>query len=198
MQLFYLLLSSLIVLAILHMVAPDHWVPISFISSARNFSYARRTALSFILGIVHATTSTGVAALAMVIGILITRSYLTYLYDGGEMLLILVGLYFIISGFMERRNSKNIESFSTNSALAVSVFPDLALVPIMVYSISLGLFEISILFTIFILVSAVSLSVIVFVASTGIGNAIREIKPRHVDYLMGLILILTAGFVRLL
>lgn len=124
----------------------------------------------------------------MIIGILITRSYLSYLYDGREVLLILVGLYFIISGIMERRGSKNLESFSTNSALAVSVFPDFALVPIMVYSIPLGIFNISILLIIFILVSVLSLSLIVSIAAYGIGSTIRKIEPRKVDYLMGLFL----------
>ena len=193
MQLFYLLLVSLVLLAALHMIAPDHWIPISTISSIRKFSNLKRIVISILLGVLHASTS-----VALAVGLVITKSYLSYMYDAGEVLLVIVGLYFILNGLIERKKSQKVEALSTNSALTVSIFPDVALVPILISATPLGFSEISILIIAFVSVSALSLSVIVLVASIGITSAVEKLEPRVIDYVMGIVLFITAAMLRLL
>jgi putative Mn2+ efflux pump MntP len=146
----------------------------------------------------HASTSVAVAAVALAIGLVITKSYLSYMYDAGEVLLVIVGLYFILNGLRERKKSQKVEALSTNSALAVSIFPDFALVPILISATPLGFSEISILIIVFVSVSALSLSVIVLVASIGITSAVEKLEPRVIDYVMGIILFITAAILRFL
>jgi len=198
MQLFYLLLVSLVLLAALHMIAPDHWIPISTISSIRKFSNLKKIVISILLGVLHASTSVAVAAVALAIGLVITKSYLSYMYDAGEVLLVIVGLYFILNGLIERKKSQKVEALSTNSALTVSIFPDVALVPILISATPLGFSEISILIIAFVSVSALSLSVIVLVASIGITSAVEKLEPRVIDYVMGIVLFITAAILRFL
>ena len=192
-QLFYLLLVSLVLLAALHMIAPDHWIPISTISSIRKFSNLKKIVISILLGVLHASTS-----VALAVGLVITKSYLSYMYDAGEVLLVIVGLYFILNGLIERKKSQKVEALSTNSALTVSIFPDVALVPILISATPLGFSEISILIIAFVSVSALSLSVIVLVASIGITSALEKLEPRVIDYVMGIVLFITAAILRLL
>jgi len=198
MELFYLFLGSLIFLAAFHMIAPDHWIPISTISSIKKFSNLKRIVVSILLGVLHASTSVAVAAAAMAIGLAITKSYLSYLYDAGEVLLVMVGLYFILNGLRERKKNQKLETVSTNSALAVSIFPDFALVPILISATPLGFLEISILIIVFVSVSALSLTVIVLVASVGITSAIEKFEPRIIDYVMGIVLFSMVAILRFL
>jgi putative Mn2+ efflux pump MntP len=197
MPLFPLLLTSVIVLATVHMIAPDHWLPITAISSIRKFSNARRSIYGFLLGTVHAITSAALAVAALTFGIFVTKNYLSYLYDAGVILLVVVGLYFISNGLLEKRKPRGVEVISSSSALTVSIFPDFALIPILIAGASLQALEMEIMITVFVLISAFSLSVVVLVTSTGISRAIGNLPPRYMDYVMGTILIITALLIRL-
>ena len=196
MTLFLILLLSLILLATFHMIAPDHWVPISLVSSVRKFSHFKKFSFSIIIGALHAFTSVLVALLALAIGLLLIRSFLSYLYDAGEIMLVLVGVYFILNGLHESKEESKFESFTMHSVLVISVFPDFALVPIMISSVPLGIIQVITLLIVFIIVSSFSLTLIVFASSFGIAGTLRNLKPSYLDYLVGAVLFITAAIIR--
>jgi putative Mn2+ efflux pump MntP len=196
MTLFIILLLSLILLATFHMIAPDHWVPVSLVSSVRKFSNIKKFSFSILIGALHAFTSVLVALLALAIGLLLIRSFLSYLYDAGVVLLVLVGVYFLINGLRESKEESKLESFTMQSVLVISVFPDFALVPIIISSVPLSIIQIITLLIVFVIVSSFSLALIVFASSFGIAGALKNLKPSYLDYLIGAILFITAAILR--
>lgn len=196
MALFLILLISLILLATFHMIAPDHWVPISLVSSVKKFSHLRKFLFSILIGSLHAFTSVLVALLALAIGLLLIRSFLSYMYDAGEIMLILVGLYFLINGLRESKEESKLESFTMHSVLVISVFPDFALVPIVISSVPLSIIQIITLLIVFVIVSSFSLTLIVFASSFGIAGTLKNLKPSYLDYLIGIVLFITAAILR--
>ncbi len=196
MSLFVILLGGTVLLAALHMLAPDHWLPLMAVSSARKFSARKKYTISSLLGFLHAMTSMVVALAALTTGILLIGHYLTYLYDGGIVLLIVVGIYFILNGYFESSNREEKENVSIWTALGISVFPDLALLPIMITGVQLNVVQLGSILIMFTIVSGVTLPVVVLAASGGFSKVIERIPSRYVDFVMGAILILTAAILK--
>ena len=126
-------------------------------------------------------------------GLVLIHSYIGYLLLAGEVLLVIIGLYFIINGY---RESEGKTSISETSALSVSAFPDLALLPIVISGATLSGLQIATILLIFFLASGIALTVMVFVAGKGLGKAISRVPPKYMDYLIGGVLIATAVLIR--
>lgn len=196
MQLFYLILIIAIVLAGLHMLAPDHWIPLTVVAGRMNFSRRRTLATAGLLGILHAGTSATVALLALLLGMVLVKIYLNYLQYVSIALLIIVGVYFILNGYRERNSHDNPSSASVTTVLSVSIFPDLALMPLLLSGITLSSVEIGIVIVAFAVISALSLSLMVYGTSKGFSRAVERLPPRYVDYIMGSILFITAALLK--
>lgn len=198
MGLFAILVGAAAVLAVLHMITPDHWLPLMAVSSVRKFSERKKYMISIFLGLAHAGTSIVVAVAALVVGILIIHNYLSYLYLGGIVLLVIIGIYFFITGLLERNRPESINNISMSTALSVSILPDLALMPIIITGASLTFFQLATILIVFTVISGTSLPIVVMGASRGFSKAIENIPPRYIDYIMGGILILTAIILKFL
>lgn len=193
MTVFPVLLGAAVALAALHMVAPDHWVPLTVVSKRLEYSPARTYATAAAIGAVHAIISVGVAAVAFAAGIMLVRSYVSYLQTASAILLIAVGVYFIVNGYTEAAEGFDSASGSVRSVLAVSIFPDLALIPILLGGSSLPALQVSVIVLAFVLVSCASLTLMSFGTVAGFSKAVERMPPRYVDYVMGLILFATAA-----
>ncbi len=190
MALFLILLAVASSVAMLHMIAPDHWLPLSVISSGKGYSNRKKYSYSTALGLGHAGASILVAGVVFYLGISLVHIYISYLVQAGQILLIIVGLYFIINGYRE----SNIDtSVPENSALSVGIFPDLALIPILISGYSLSAYELITILLVFALLSTISLCLMVFLAARGMGKIIARIPPKYMDYMIGAVLFLTAA-----
>ncbi|MCL5783664.1 MAG: hypothetical protein M1476_07135 [Candidatus Thermoplasmatota archaeon] len=189
MALFLILLAVASSVAMLHMIAPDHWLPLSVISSGRGYSRRKKYALSTALGFGHAGTSILVAGAVFYLGLTLIHIYISYLVLAGQILLIIVGLYFIINGYREGSRDTSIPE---NSALSVGIFPDLALIPILITGYSLSTYDIVTILLAFALLSTLFLCLMIFLAARGMGKIIAKMPPKYMDYLIGAVLILTA------
>lgn len=195
MDLFFLLVLVALVISAIHMIAPDHWLPLTVIATARSYSSSRRYAVAAVLGISHAATSIIVASVFLVAGYVLVHSYYADLMLLGEAMLVAIGLYFIINGYREREDDN--KTMSETSALSVSAFPDLSLMPIVISGASLDLTQISVIFMIFAISSCVSLVAMIYVAEKSVGKALSKVPPKYMDYIIGGVLIATAAFIRL-
>lgn len=177
------------------MIAPDHWVPLTVVSN--RFNYHRRKIFSSaaMLGMLHAVTSEAIAGIALLIGVLLIRVYITYMEIVSVALLVAVGIYFIANGYMEDEPDSGYSGASIKSILAISAFPDFALIPIMLAGSSMPALNIFWILLAFIIVSTISLTVMVYASTRGLSKAIEKLPPRYIDYVMGLILFLTAGII---
>ncbi len=197
MSLFIIILGTVIVLGGLHMIAPDHWVPLMIVSRKMNYSQRRTNISAAALGSLHAITSEALAGIALVVGAFLVKSFLHYLELASIILLVIVGVYFVVNGYTEENPEAGYNSSSLKSILAISAFPDFALVPVMLAAASLSIPSISIVLISFVLVSALSLSLMVFTAEKGVSKALERIPPRFIDYIMGLVLFITAAVIAL-
>jgi|GEM_PF-3293187 len=91
----------------------------------------------------------------------------------------------------ERKISKTVE----NTSLAVSIFPDPILMPIIIASYQLGNLVIGITGISFILTSTLALLAATKGILIGVGRKLSNLKPVTVDYLIIIALILTAIYV---
>ena len=192
MELFFFLLGTAIVLGGLHMIAPDHWVPLAVVSGKLNYTRRRTYVTAATLGALHALTSEAVAGIVLVIGIILVHRYLEYVDIASIILLFAVGVYFIVNGVMEMDLQDDLSSAPVKSILAISAFPDLALIPIILAGSALPLLEVGLILAVFIIVSSISLTVMSYVSTRGLAGAMENIPPRYIDYVMGLILFATA------
>ncbi len=191
---FSVLFVAAIVLAGLHMIAPDHWVPITVVSGSLNYSSGKKNTIAAGIGVLHAFTSMAVAGVALLIGFLLVRSYFGYVEVASILLLVGVGIYFIVNGYLEEEEDLRSASLSVKSILAVSAFPDFALIPIMLAASSLSGLQILAILTAFTLVSTLSLTLMVYGTSRGLSKALETVPPKYIDYIMGIILFATAAF----
>ncbi len=190
---YILLLLVALSVSSLHMIAPDHWLPLTVISTAKSYSPTKKYGVAAALGFTHAGTSIVVAVAIFYAGLVLIHSYFSYLLLSGEVLLVIVGLYFIINGY---RESGGETSISETSALSVSALPDLALLPIVISGATLSSMQIGTILLVFFLSSGIALTAMVFIAGKGLGKAISMVPPKYMDYLIGGVLIATAVLIR--
>ncbi len=195
MQIFTLILAIAIIVATLHMMAPDHWVPLIVVAERVGMPRRRVYGMAGFLGILHAGTSATVALLVLFVGVVLIHGYVSDLNAASIVLLIAVGIYFAVTGYREREAEVMPDRISTGTLLSVSIFPDFALIPILLSAVSLSSLEIGIIILAFALASAASLMVMIYGLSLGFSRAIQKMPPRYVDYIISAILWLTALFI---
>ncbi len=177
------------------MIAPDHWVPLTVVSNRLNYRKGKTLSYAALLGMLHAVTSEAIAGVALLIGVLLVREYITYMEIASILLLIAVGIYFIVNGYVEEEPESGYAVASIKSILAISAFPDFALIPIMLAGSSLSAINIIWILVAFILISTVSLAIMVYASTRGLSKALEKLPPRYIDYIMAGILFLTAGII---
>ncbi len=195
MSTFLLILSAAIVLAVLHMVAPDHWIPLTVVSKKFNYSSSKTYETALLIGILHSAASVTLAVVAYFIGELLVKNSLHFLYLSSVILLIIVGIYFIVNGYFEDFEDPESSTLSTKSILTVSIFPDFAFIPIMLAASTLPLIQVSAVIMAFILLTCITVVIMTVGASKGFSRTMEKVPPRYIDYIIGAILFLTATII---
>ena len=189
---FLLLLIVAIAVAGLHMAAPDHWVPLITVSIGRNYSRRRTYEMAAAIGLGHGSSSAFIAVVALSAGLTFLGPFVSDLFYVSEGLLVIIGIYFILIGYREdgRKNSPG----AGNSLLLVSIFPDLALMPILLSGAGLPLYQISAVLLSFIAATVLSLTLIIGFSGSQIGLRLSRLKSNRMDYAIAAMLFGTALF----
>ncbi len=191
------LMIVVITIGTLHMIAPDHWLPLSAISGRFKYTRARTQGTASLLGFLHSGISVVIGLAASIIGLL----FISYLKDGftliGRILLIIVAAYFIVNGYRESISGEESAGDDTTvrSALAVSIFPDFAIVPFIFSTLGLSNLSAIEIIVSFIVVSILSINVMAYIGTRGLARIVEKIPPYYIDYVMGIILLATIPFV---
>ncbi len=186
---FLFLAAVAFAIASVHMVAPDHWVPLLSVSVKHGYNKAKKYGIAALLGATHALTSGILALIALVIGGSLLGLSELDLVLASTALLTVVGIYFVVNGI---RESSEVKTYVTRSVLAVSIIPDFALVPIILSGINLPLAELWAVFLSFLLASTASLTVMIILSSGTLGKRISEMSSSGMDYTIGGLLFMTA------
>ncbi len=190
MALFIVLISTVVLVAFFHMIAPDHWIPLLIISKTRKYTAKTKYVTAVLLGLGHSGSSVLVAIAVLFVGIEILKSSIHILTDISILLMFVIAAYFIINGLREANESS--DDIMAKSALAVSAFPDLAFLPIFIAAFGTGTDHLTYIVLVFIAVTTVTLTAVVWVTSNIPGtDKLKQIPGRYTDYLIGLILIVT-------
>ena len=184
----YLILITL-TLATLHMIAPDHWMPISIISAKRKYLSAQTDAYSFSIGFAHGLLS---ALLALGIAYLgVSLIGYNQVRIGSVILLAAVCIYIFANVLKEKKNSESVE----NTSLIVSFIPDPAFLPIVLASVIYGGIFVGTLSLLFIFAGGISLMIVTSFARKGMLKALEKVDPVNIDYVVILVLVITAIFI---
>ncbi len=184
----YLILITL-TLATLHMIAPDHWIPISIISAKRKYLSAQTDAYSFSIGFAHGLLS---ALLALGIAYLgVSLIGYNQVRIGSVILLAAVCIYIFANVLKEKKNSESVE----NTSLIVSFIPDPAFLPIVLASVIYGGIFVGTLSLLFIFAGGISLMIVTSFARKGMLKALEKVDPVNIDYVVILVLVITAIFI---
>jgi hypothetical protein len=182
-----------ILIALLHMIAPDHWTPILSYSLHKKFKNSETGALSFSLGLIH-----GIFSSVLSFGIAIFGLYFFPQFDikiFAAALLIFVATYIILNARHEEK-SKDVKSNGIEkSMLLVSIIPDPAIVPIILIAVVYGMHFVYLTLSLFIITSALALLLITLVLSKFLTKKLSTLTPKKIDYLVAIILLLTTVFV---
>ncbi|MCL4343651.1 MAG: hypothetical protein JRN26_00185 [Nitrososphaerota archaeon] len=186
----FLLISTVAALiAVFHMLAPDHWLPVTIISETRRFSNAKKYSITASIALLHGTLSSAIALAILYVGLVFLKQFDRYIIFSGLILLIIVGAYFVVNGFLER----NADSIAGNASIAVSALPDFAIIPLLLSGSSFSLYQIGLIIAIFISAGIASLLAVVAAASFATGFALRKLSPAYFDYIIGAIMFITAA-----
>ena len=192
MNAFSLLIITVVLLSAIHMLAPDHWLPVILISRREKYTRRRRLGLSLMLSSVHAATSIVFAVGIVFLSLLFLHQFSVYLKDAGIVLMFAVGVYFILNGVTEKPDEASFVKYSF--ILGVSASPDLSLLPLLIEAQAYPFSYSELMIAVFAFVSTIVLLISVIVADFGIGRSLQKLDPRYMDYVMGAILIGIGSF----
>ena len=185
------LLIVVIALSALHMLAPDHWVPVTVASYRRSYTRFRTLLLASAIGLAHGFSSALVSVAIATIGSFFFPAYYVNLF--AVLLLVGVAIYIIANAARESKAGTKAESVS----MLVSVIPDPALVPFILIAQGFGSVYTYAMLGAFVATAAVSLVLVVYLALVGLAKALSRLRAEYVDYFVALALILVAAFVYL-
>ena len=183
------LIAIVVALSVLHMVAPDHWVPVTVASHRMGYSRTKSLALASGIGLAHGASSAVLSVAIAVIGSLVFPAYYVNLF--AVVLLLAIALYVMLNAVRESGASTE----AGNMSLLVSVIPDPALVPFIVVARGFGPAYTYAMLGAYVAAAVVSVSLVVLLAVLGLSAALSKVRPQYVDYLVAATLILVAAFV---
>jgi len=167
---FLLILLDAMMVATFHMIAPDHWLPITIISKKYGFSSAKKYSIDFSIAAIHGALSSAIAVAVLYVGLFFLKKFVQDITFAGLLLLIIIGVYFVVNGYIERNRS----SIAGHASLAVSVLPDFAIIPLLLTGSKLSSQQIGVIIAAFITIGVATLLAVVATASLIADFALRR------------------------
>ncbi len=121
---------SAVLIAVLHSLAPDHYLPYTVLGRARNWTVRNILLLSLLAGTFHVSSSVGIGY-ALILGIDLL-GFAETLEAFSSPLLIFIGLGYAVVSLLKPH--RHVHSGSLIALLAVSLAPCLPLIPLMLAS----------------------------------------------------------------
>ena len=191
---YVVLMVAAITLGILHMIAPDHWAPVTALSLRRHYRVQVIAGIALVIGALHGLSSLALSLLVLFIGMRFIPLY--YINTASIVLLILVSIYILLSALHEHDKNIN-ESFSLTAVVTVSSLPDPALIPVVLSVLTYGSLYTLLAGVAYTLASMSSVTLVVLLINRGLLRTLSMVNPRYIDYAAAVILLLTALYIHL-
>ncbi len=183
------ILISVIVLASLHMVAPDHWLPLAALSVKRSMKSSKSAAIASLLGLAHSSLSLLLSFAIIFLGMYFLGA--AYFRLVAIAIIAVVCIYMFVNTLIEARKKAKIEE----TALTVSVLPDPAVLPFVVAAGLYGTTDLIYISVAFVIVSTAVLAFVSYAANRGLVAGLKNLNPITIDRVVILILIVTAIYI---
>ena len=202
---FSTLVVATVVVAVVHSLAPDHWLPFVMIGKAQTWSRVRLSWVTILAGIAHVGSSIliggigillGIAAISLQ-GIEATRTTL------GILLLIGFGLVYALWGLKHSKKHHHHHSFDLSGKKAVTLWtlfavfvlgPCEPLIPLMFLATSRGLFGIVVISTIFACTTILMMVGQTLLGFSGMELIRHEFAEKYSHAMAGVAVVMTGVF----
>ncbi len=191
---YVVLMVAATTLGLLHMIAPDHWAPVTALSLRRRYRDQFIAGIALVIGALHGLSSLALSLLVLFIGMRFIPLY--YINTTSIVLLILVSIYILLSALHEHDKNIN-ESYSLAAVVTVSSLPDPALIPVVLSVLTYGSLYTLLAGVAYTLASMSSVTLVVLLINRGLLRTLSMVNPRYIDYAAAVILLLTALYIYL-
>jgi len=180
-------------IGVVHMLAPDHWVPLTIYCHSKNFSLRRSASIAATGGIAHVLGSLVAAAVAVIVGFAIVGNlsiYASYVIGAS---FFLTGVWMFYSGLKKEEGSLSQKAVDAKSAkwlvFATASSPELTVLPVYLAATSYGSLGIALSLTVFAVATVTSVVVVTIAGVRGMGRFLRKYeRERQIDFAIALLL----------
>jgi nickel/cobalt transporter (NicO) family protein len=102
----WLLVATVLIVGVLHTIAPDHWVPITLIARQRGWSKKETARVALQAGIGHVITTLVLAGIVWVAGVAVASQFGHVIDSISSVALVTFGLWIAISSWREIRSGE--------------------------------------------------------------------------------------------
>ncbi len=180
-------------IGVVHMLAPDHWVPLTIYCHSKNLSVRRSASIAAAGGIAHVLGSLIAAVLAVIVGFALVGNLASYasFVTGGSF--VLIGVWMFYSGLRTENESVPHKAASVKSTkwlvFATASSPELTVLPVYLAATSYGFSGIALSLFVFAVATVASIVVVTIAGVHGMGRFLRTRgRERQIDYGIALVL----------
>ena len=198
------LLVGAVIVGVIHMSAPDHWVTLCILSTKAGWNKRKLFNVSIITATGHAFLSAILGLAIAVVGVYVSTliSLFLSLIIGAVMLVVglFIGLKALFSHkkievtpeekLLEKieKSSMGIKGLSYFAILGAALSPDLSITPFFLGAVPSGLMLAIYVFIVFVVVSVLSEVVLVQVGTCGLAKSFEKVPEKYNDAIVGFVI----------
>jgi len=206
------LIVGAVLVAVIHMSAPDHWVTLCCLGKSSGWGKRKMTVVSVITAAGHSVLSAILGLAVATVGLLFSRVISFYISVIIGAIMLVVGLFIGVRALVSKKKlevtpeEKLLEEAESNkmsrlkgigyfAVLGVALSPDLSITPIFLASVPVGLLFAVYLFIIFVAVSILTQVILVEVGTQGLAKTLERIPEKYNDALVGFVISAVGVFI---
>ncbi len=180
-------------IGVVHMLAPDHWVPLTIYCHSKNLSLRRSASIAAAGGIAHVLGSLIAAAVAVVVGFALVGDLSSYSSYVIGVSFVLIGVWMFYSGLRTEDGSVSQKAERVKSTkwlvFATASSPELTVLPVYLAATSYGFPVIALSLVVFTVATVASIVVVTIAGVHGMGRFLRKLgRERQIDFGIALVL----------
>ncbi len=219
------LLTAAALVGILHMAAPDHWVTIVILGRASNWTRRKLIGVALVAGGGHVVLSVLLGFAVIVIGIVFSSLVSRYFTLAIGILMLVGGLFYSARSLLKKRKETSLKDSSQPeekmnkeqqpdrqndltsreklfgkgasyfAVLGAALSPDLSILPIFLIAVPVGLFLAIDTALVFVLASLLTIILLVYMGSMGLGKVFERVPVKYNDALVGFIISAVGAYI---
>ena len=197
------LLLAAAAVGIIHMSAPDHWLTLVLLGRTAGWSRSRLIGVGVFTAIGHVAASVVLGFLIVLVGLAFSRAVSNYITYAIGLAMVVGGLAYglrelaaagkedpemkAIASLQEQGRAGGAKRFGYFAVLGTALSPDLAILPIFLLALPVGLDFLLAAAVVFAVASIGALLLFLLLGVAGLSRAFARVDPKYNDALVGFI-----------